>query len=178
MNDAEQKERKYRLLHSYLCMVVVLEANIVAFLAGTGPLYHASLVCLYVVIALQWSVIVRGQRRDKRRKLKHEINEFDELLKYDNDQWKTFTFMFPAKREWYKRWYDKWKGITYVYLWEYGFDLDDKKHNFKSETKFAVTEKQMFTMKLKGFLNLTKVEDAIPALEYLGQEELFVKAEA
>ena len=165
------KEMKYRSWHSLLCMVIVLFGTGVSFLAGTGELYLIAQTCVWLAIMVQWSVILRGRKKDKKEKTAREIEELASLIK-EPHAFKHYAYLHPVQRGRIKRWYDKWKGITYVHLWTYNFDLDEKIHEFESEIKFPVTDKQLFEMKLRNYIDIDDPKDVLLALDYLGADWL------
>lgn len=163
------KEQKYRIWHSPLCMVVVLLGNGVSFLAGAGDLYVIAQSSIWIAIGLQWRVLIKGFKQDRISRTVREIEEFSKLLT-DSISFKHYTFLHPVARRWYIRWYDKLRGITQLHFWTYSFDLDDKIHEFESTIKFPVSNKQLFEIKLKGFMDMSEAKDVVPALEYIGTE--------
>jgi len=151
-------------------MVVVILGNGVAFLAGAGELYIIAQTSAWLAIALQWSVLIRGRKQDNILRTAREIKEFSDLL-HTPHTFKHYAYMHPVRRGWIRRWYDKWKGITYVHLWTYDYELGEGKINeFESTIKFPVTNKQLFEMNLKGYIDMTEPKNVVRALEYIGNE--------
>jgi len=164
------KERKYRLIHNFACVVVVWIGTGISFLAGAGELYILSQICVWSAIALQWNVMIRGTKRDRKQKIVNEFEEFADLLADPQHSFKHYTYLHPVARGWFSGRIDKLMGITHVHLWSYNFDLDSKVHEYESEIEFPVNSKQLFEMNLKGYIDISNPQNVIPALEYLNTE--------
>lgn len=161
---------KYRAWHSALCMVIVILGNGISFLAGAGELYIIAQSSVWIAIILQWKVLLQGRKQDNIARTIREIKEFSELASSPLS-FRHYTYLHPVTRRWGCQWYDKWKGITYVHLWTYNFELDEGKiHEFESTIKFPISDKQLFEMKLKGYVDTSDPGNMVSALEYIGTE--------
>ena len=183
MTQADMTALQYRkrgMIIVVLSAISATFANIVAYWAGAGELQAIAQACLYTSVIIQWRVIIAGNIRQGQENTKDETETCHALLNADTSKFRLYRFMTPQKRRWYINWLDKLRNQTYVHLWSYTYDemLDSSRERYYSHIKYPVSDKQLFEMKLKGYIETNELSAFEDALVYLDKEEMIVEPEA
>ncbi len=165
-------ESRYREIVHYTAMIgMFMGVGIMYLTEGAGDHYenlaHICYDLALIVMVVNAFKNFRCQRREKREsdiKDLHSWIEDEKVLPSFRYQ----KYFCPLVRKIPFRWIDKLKKQTYLTLFSYSYDIEDKQ-KFHSIFKFRVTDRQLFNLKLKGLVEFDDPKNTTDALAFLDE---------
>lgn len=146
----------------FVAVVVVLSCTIINGIFVEDEIIKA-IVRMILVLALgvQWIDITRDMKRRQIRGMEFDKEQLERFKEPSMTGFMSLKFLVPYKYKRFSYPLQRLLNRTVLSLYTYGSD------NNGSYTKICATEKDMFELKLKGYVETEEVEYALEGVKYL-----------
>lgn len=146
----------------FAALVVIFSSMIISLVFVEDEIIKAIVRMIQVLaLGVQWLAIARDMKRRRIRGMEFDKEQLERFKEPGMIGFMSLKFLVPYKYKRFSYPLQRLLNRTVLSLYTYGSD------NNGSYTKICATEKDMFELKLKGYVETEEVEYALEGVKYL-----------